>query len=1756
MTSFPEHPGAAPSSNDSLDVADDESVVLRETELRAMRHQLKGLINTYAHPSRLINQLDLVDSRCSESANALKKLLGRSPKVLKVVRSQLRKAFEIDPDSLLFTEIKQLHAPQKVDSLTDRAMLLLARPSVPININQFTTLSVKGESGRRLPYTPLEALRRVIALGLLERLGRAVSDYWGALEYGSWLTRRERWVALYQVLFADRAYIARQLDEISRAGLALVQAVIDAPTAEARQRAGGEWANVRVGQLMWPGTPAVAIPAALHFYREGDPSDAPHVVYLPGVARNFYEYPSFVALQCGLLALDKSFLNDLWQCLPLSRRHVLCRPAELAPVSGVVRGLELMEDALALGAQALLDGQWSNELACAVMINHDHVPAAKRPRPLEAAAVLARVEGNRQQLIGSARLGFLREQLLKWDQQRRHTEIIFGSAAPGLARYTLKHQVKRYEKGLVALLDPDDLSKDTPAYQEFVSLVSELKTHGQTLDRLVQGAQQRLFDVAFWAERPGGEGTFRRGTLFMNAQIEALRCEVQLQHRLKRLSRAHRDLIIEVIEQPLPSKRPDSQTQVLSVAIGNDPDAFYPLHNMWVVTTAPAVRVPLRQLPVVLCGFGMEGGVKGFSGLDALTQSLKASLSSRDGSLLWGYVERDKRNDLRAHAQRETLAVRYLPVNGKPAMASIKKLLGCYDRLYNSTEDITRLFSEVKDAEMSRALLIVKLQEQLKVPLSDAQSVAQANVELLRQVALQAKKLPVWLERASQDLRKKFRRSQRLHLSSAFAFKTRLEHQLPDLETFARRALTARLRLDGIPAQFDIDQPFIDIPDDVQGSYCGWTSGCTVGDRNIKLTPTLTRTTYSVLQLTLHNLDPLAPWTQWRLNHARFLQPQWKEQLNAAYLIRTMASLDIGGQYDSLINQVFYPPGDKRHTLSVGRIPELLNRTLHAGSEHHLLLAKQQGLTETAQSIFNTAMAARTPPDLLKNQYELQLHVLHLVGHTMQHDRYIAGIVVVRDQRSGHCVVYWPDAPPALVLTEYSSLKQAHAELNRIGAQPENTKVLASQVAPGWAFQAITHHPGKVNTLGAATFVADFIPVFVMVKGIWQGIQFVRSFSIKHLEPTALPDEIEKVTLEQIASKPQDWLAIVATSHSNALGLLYDANVLECKRRVQAASNSGKALDEYRSRRLGEQSETTRRRLVAFFSPLFGMFNDFYELLLVARRYHRFGNAHDAIDVGFMSAFLVIDLLMNFIPGPKMRGGAVVGVKRAAPSVLLGRIHRLRMTVLGGLSRSKPPPLTQLKVFDRFKVKTIPEGAVALKGPGEKGVYVKNGALFVADDTHHYPVYRRDNERSLRLKNKQVPGENELILDIHEGREWLLGADAPQPVAGSSSAALQPWPAAGPSWRPATARTVTENAIVQSSAMGDSWFSWRISPELDAGLVSAAPGVFYVGVDARRGAHYVLRVAPLYTHVRDPSNVYYRLLPRGDQAPLTGIVFITKDWAPVSAARVDIGRWTTTDIAEQPLPASYNTLTNQWRFHAPLFDRPLEQHIGTAFPTMTVNSRRFTAQRLIELSGSTRQVTATHLLNVRSTLDTWLTSTQGKIGQTDDLLRMLRPTEKPYTRIHIGYEGEAPGFTRVDFQVSGLDPSLLFGGRSVAVERSTAQRAAIKSVLEQQGFHVREVKVKHGRAMDDLIATHPNSNQLYYVSPSWVEEGSMQINTRLSDLWFNDALSKQSNALSLEGVKLALDEGRLVRIVAGIQWPTKRALSPTVYFVKVSPSPR
>ena len=373
-------------------------------------------------------------------------------------------------------------------------------------------------------------------------------------------------------------------------------------------------------------------------------------------------------------------------------------------------------------------------------------------------------------------------------------------------------------------------------------------------------------------------------------------------------------------------------------------------------------------------------------------------------------------------------------------------------------------------------------------------------------------------------------------------------------------------------------------------------------------------------------------------------------------------------------------------------------------------------------------------------------------------------------------------------------------------------------------------------------------------------------------------------------------------------------------------------------------------------------------------------------------------------------------------------------------------------------------------------------------------------------------------------------------------------------WQPPV-RVASEDRIRQFSTTATHWLDWQT--QLHPGQLSSspAPGIFHVAADPQGYPHHVLRVAPERSSLTDPSSRFYRLLPPGEDAGLHGIVFITRNEPLVSLASVDILRWTSNDLLEQPLPAS-RTATGAWHLHAPIFDRPLEQSVAIAFPTLTNRTRDHVVSRLIELSGPARPATATHLLRVRATLDEWLPPAPVRPGRTDDLLRMLRPTERAPNTTFISFQGAAPGLTRIDFLPPVRPPrTLRRGGKAVASERNTAQYAAVSTLLEEQGFTLRHVNVRrYGTIRRETLATHPNSpSRLYYVSYLWAERPSLRLFSTLSDNWLVTGLRTYTNVALADEVSSAMRQQRLVRILAGIQWPTGSDVSPTVYFIKLNP---
>ncbi|MHA6574275.1 dermonecrotic toxin domain-containing protein [Pseudomonas yamanorum] len=1707
MTTEPDQPEQA-----------DERQDLPAMDLARIRHNLMRRLNASTAPSRFINDLHAAHGRCTESGRQLRRIMHHAPRIQRLVRGVLREHFSLEPDNLLFNVAELPGQPGRVDSLTERAMALLHVRVFPLNINQFTRLSIQGEPASSVRLTPREILNRVNALDLPARISVARAGYWEGLSPGSALSRTEHWVQLQQDFFADKALLAHALCQLSDHGLALVMGLVDAPTPQARRRAGGAWARLHASELMWGPVP---LGGALHLCRRGADWDLRQVVYLPGAAQGFYEFASWVAMQRDLPALIVGLGHA---SLPLLRQNEWATE----PYS-VSRGAELTVDALRHSALAQVQVQADNEWACLDLRRPGGTPPG-----LSLQQRLHQVERARRPAIGTPLLNQAIEQLLAWDHSRRAREVTCGLLHPGMAVRTRESLVQRYERGVLTLLDTKDLLRDRPPYEACIALQTQWQQQVSAVSTLLEDQEAQLAGREFWLHTPAGSAHSRAAQL-LSGQRNAMLHEAHLQRQLGLISEANLDALIEALDKGDQPRR----CRVLSLSFGQSRQPLFALHGVFVVTTPQGLSQPALPEPVLLQVPGKDGGLQAFTSLDELSASLDASLKSPDGSALWHCVGRDQRRSartlIRGLGADAPVLVYFQVLEGNLLSERFQAYIRQVQQDLLWVDGGGRPFSEVSDIGLARTLLSQELGYQLQVPDSAARAVALANISVLRLAAAHVKALPEWLAGAGQALRKRYQRQWLQQLASSAVLEQQLALALPSLESFARTTLIERLRKDGLHPQLDIDEPFLDMPDDVSTH---WESHPQrpAGDSGVRVVVSPQRNTYSLLQLALHNLDAEAPWTELRLHYSRYLGAHWARHLPAKALIELISSLDVAGQYEQLVTRAFYPAKDETPALP----PALVERPLNQQARTALFSATQQGLSTAGQSLFATALAARTLQDLQKNGHALQLCFVHLAALTLKLPRHVAGMLLIHDQVSAVTLLYWPQVKGHAPLTEHASLAAAMQVLMGLAARPENRAQLALQIASGWEEDALASYPVPVSRLpwtldwrAVTPSLNRGFPVSVFDGFMWTYTVIKRWFALHRQQPATTLAETEQEIGEQITQDPRRWLDITCTTGSDFLQILAHGQLLGLQRDVRAVANSRRALLDYRQLRLGEQSEARVRGLLSFI-PGVSIGVNLYELLLAARRAHHSGDPADAVAAGFATFVLVTDVALFLMPQGKAspRLGALLNRVRHRQRVLGGGVGNLRLP-----STSKP-----FKGLGALKKPPVAEEAVTLHGPVNKGSHVRGGEQFILDGDSAYPVYRRKGEQNLRLKKPGNEGQDELLLYIEQPGEWLLRADAPEPRPGPSSGIHRPWEAAraGTEWV-APVVPHTERLARQPMLASSHWQAWGRGLE--------GPGIQEISPSRRL---YRIQGAQSYDAVM-LGDKYYELLPNGSTAP-EGVIFLKQPELPPVTVRDELTRWMLPGQREQPIPATFGA-DQLWTPRVPLFTRPIADYVGDAFPGLTPASRYFVTTRLLEIADTGRSMTATRMLNIRATLDEWLPSLPEVPGQTDDLFRMLRPlARRQKLSVNIGREGKAPVLERVDFvPVTPIASEVLNKpAEGSGYARPNAAQHAVLQVLERQGFAIKKLHKSSTAGLYNLSCTHPKSNNLYYVLTRWNDSSNVRLNSgrrvQLSDAWFR--YNGEQQAHTYAPVIRALDEGRLVRIIAGLQ-QIGQGNPVTVFFAKM-----
>ncbi|MDY7532017.1 hypothetical protein RGV33_10015 [Pseudomonas sp. Bout1] len=1682
-----------------------------------IRRNLTRRLNAASSPSRFINDLHAANVRCTELARQLRRMMQHAPRIQRLVRGALHEHFSLDPDTLLFTVAALPGQAGRVDSLTERAMALLHVRVFPLNINQFTRMSVQGEPAGNLRLTPREILNRVNALDLPARISVARSEYWQGLSPGSALSRTEHWAHLQRSFFVDKALLAHALCQLSDHGLAMVMGLVDAPSPQARRLAGGAWERLHASDLRWG---AVPLGGALHLCRRDAGWDLRQVVYLPGSAQGFYEFASWVAMQRDLPAVIHSVGRA---SLPLNREH------EWAPQPfSVSRGAEVLVNALRHSALAQVQVQGDNEWACLDSRGMSRAPG------LNLQQRLHQVERARRPASGTPLLTQAIEQLLVWDHRRRAREVTCALLHPRMAARARESLVQRHEQGVLALLDARDLLRDCPPYEACIALQTRWQQQASAVHTLLQDQEAQLAQRDFWLQTPAGS-TRSRAAQLLGGQRNAMLHEANLQRQLGLISEAN----LMALEEALNKGDAPRSCRVLSLSFGVSGQPLCTLHGVFAVTTPRGLSQPALPEPVLFQVPGKEGGLQAWASLDELSASVDASLKSPDGSALWRCVSREQRQSAQTLVLGlgidAPLLVYFQVIEGNLLSDRFQAYIRRAQQEQRWVDAGGRPFSEVSDTGLARALLSQELAHQLQVPDSAARALAFANIGVLKLAAAHAKTLPAWLAGADPALRKRYQRQWLQQLDSSAVLEQQLALALPSLEAFARTTLIDRLRKDGLQPLLDIDHPFLDMPDDVSTH---WESHPhrPAADSGVRVVVSPQRNTYSLLQLALHNLDAEAPWTELRLHYSRYLSEHWARHLPAKALIALISSLDVAGQYEQLVNRAFYPLKDQTPALP----PALVERPFYQQARLALFSATQQGLSAAAQSLFATALAARAPQDLHRDGHALQLCCVHLAALTLKQPRHVTGMLLLHDPFSSMTLLYWPRIEGHAPLTEHASLAAAMQVLMERAALAQNRAQLALQIAPGWEEDALATYPVAVRR---RPWTFDWHAV---TRPLWTGFPWSlyagavrlytgikRWFSVRREQPATTLAQTEQEVSEQIEQAPGRWLGVTPTTGSDLLHILAHGQLLRLQREVHAMANSRRALVDYRKLRLGEQSSARVRGFLSFI-PGVSIGVNLYELLLAARRAHHSGDPAEVVAAVFAAFILIVDVAMTFVPqgkaGPRL--GTQLSKVRYRQRLLDGGVGNLRQA----------SQANTLKGLDAFKKPQAVEGAVPLQGPFNKGTHAKGGEQFILEGDSAYAVYRRKGEQTLRLKNAGKEGQDELLLYIEQRGERLLGADGPEPQPGPSSGVHRPWEAvrAGTEWV-APVVSHTERLARQPVLASSHWQAW--------GLGLHGPGITQTSPSRRL---YRVQGAQPYDAVR-LGDKYYELLPNGSTAP-EGIIFLKQPELPPIAVRDELIRWMLPGQREQPIPATFGA-DQLWTPRAPLFTRAIAHYVGDAFAGLTPTSRDFVTLRLLEITDTGRSMTATRMLNIRATLDEWLPPLPDAPGQTDDLFRMLRPLKRRQKlRVNIGLERKVSGLERVDFvPLTPIASEVLINpAEGSGHARPIAAQRAVLQVLERQGFVIKKLSKSGTVGLYNLSCTHPKSSNLYYVLMRWSDSSTVRLNSgrmvQLSDAWLRSNARRQAHTYA--PIIRALDEGRLVRIIAGVQQvgPGNPA---TVFFVRM-----
>ncbi len=999
--------------------------------------------------------------------------------------------------------------------------------------------------------------------------------------------------------------------------------------------------------------------------------------------------------------------------------------------------------------------------------------------------------------------------------------------------------------------------------------------------------------------------------------------------------------------------------------------------------------------------------------------------------------------------------------------------------------------------------------------------------------------LPAWLLAAGEDVRVEYTRQLIAYHTCASKLEAHLSEVLPSFEDFVRDQVAARIKTD-LGVDIDPDVVTIDLPKRVWRDYDIDPQYGRVKSYSAPWIASTERELSSLSELARRNFHADDEQMARRLEFAQVELdgPQVTTGLTAAWLHAVIPQLDVAQGYRARLREVF------RVSSMVSEQEQRQADLLLAPYERQIQLQAfcefaRKRLTEEGYRMLTLAAQARCKAET--DAAHLEMNWLQFKPGTAvngdQESLTLRGLCAIRDQVTGHALIYLPDAPVDIGLIEASDLALALSRLiDTLIGKPVLIDYLAERTLDS---QNKMRHVSYINQALARGFHGFFRTVPALDLQLAAQQLHTRAWALHQMTQGRARSKFD-LDRERNWQQNQTFLMYFRAMLGALPGI---GTLVSLHEGWESGHGAAKAFDEGR---LDDGLLAAGAVALSMLDVVLSIVPGAASICVLSRLARRSASFRPVASVARQHVLKPFEgyEVQASLSGALPQSGQDIGTVLKDGQLWIQRENRVYAVYRRRGEQTLRLKKTAVHGYEppvRFEDGTwVYHSDVGLKG----GIGSTIAETIIAK-AHLDPAFKNRQARQL-LDRYEFPPDSqrrmELDVAVHYEKHrvfpgWAEAYRRPEKAVDDSP---QPGPSGVKRKDPPTADSQSIAApqapsaiLAAPSSRADGWKSWaRALVDADAvERVRVQPPIFRIA--GEQGSDFI-----------EMHGSRYDILPCGASQHPT-IVFL-KNPTMLEDSFSGLNETIRRNRYDQPIMASFQD--GQWTVHGPLFKLKIQYLVEQARPGMTPATNRILAEKIFERADYAHSgLTASRLINMRATLNAWQQGQLSPLANLNDPLLMLEGTRmyrlgtmRP--SLSLSYGPSLQPFKRLDF--TAKDPSLV---SLLAAATSGAQEGGKKTMREFMSALIThagytavftEEPVLQVRSM--LLFQRPGQEQLYMFymrrfSSSrpefWVSTPESAI--PMSNRWIDEWVAAYPQALNV--LKDARSQGRLVKLIGGIK---------------------